>query len=453
MIKRIKKYINKSDFIKNSLTLFTGTTVAQIIPVLISPFLTRLYTPGDFGVLALYMSFASVLAVFATGRYELAIMLPKKNEDAVNLFSLSFIISVLISLVILIVVILFNKQITELSGNVRISGLLYFLPLSVFSLGVYKALNYWFNRSNKFKNIAVSKVVATSSNSAISLTSGIIDKSGYGLVFGWIFGQLSSMLFLFRKMLIEFKGSFKDVKRIKILALSRRYKKFPLFDIWSELLNVLSVQLPIIIITQFFGENITGHFSFAYKILLLPFSLLAFSMGQAFFKKANDIKNEGKDIAIFTFGVFKKLVLISFIPLAVVGIFGDFIFPFVFGKEWIIAGKYSRIFSLWIFMIFLSSPLTTLFAVYERQRTNLIFNFVTFVSRISLLIIVSIKTENDYIAVFWYVLSGFILRFLYLLVIGKIAKINLYKIIFVILKYVFPTVIFLILLRIILTQI
>ncbi len=452
MIKKIRGYIKKSEFVKNSITLFTGTTVAQIIPVLISPLLTRLYTPGDFGVLALYMSFASVLAVFATGRYEMAIMLPRKDSDAINLFLLSLVVSIFVSLVVLLTVILFHNQITLWSGNKRISYLLYLLPLSVLSLGLYKSLNYWFNRKNKFKNIAGSKVIAASSNSAVSLMSGVINKSGFGLVFGWVLGQLSSMMFLLRKMFVTERVSFKKIKKVKILALAKRYKKFPLFDIWSEFLNVLSVQLPIVIISQFFGENITGHYSFAYKILLLPFSLLAFSMGQAFFKKANEIKNEGKDVAVFTFGVFKKLVLISFFPLAIIGMFGDIIFPFVFGKEWIIAGNYSRIFSLWIFMIFISSPLTNLFAVYEKQRTNLIFNFLIFVSRIFILIFISYKTGNDYTAIFWYVISGFIFRFLYLLIIMKIAKVKIITVFAEILKYVIPTISILIIIRVLLIK-
>ncbi|NPA68443.1 MAG: oligosaccharide flippase family protein, partial [Chlorobi bacterium] len=353
MIQKIKKYINKSEFVSNSLTLFTGTTVAQIIPLLISPVLARLYTPEDFGILALYMSFAAVAAVFATGRYELAIMLPEKNKDAVNVFSLSVFTALFVSLIISVTIISFHDEIVSWSENDRMSFILYFLPLSVFSLGLYKSLNYWFNRNDKFKNIAVSKVVATSSNSAVSLASGIAGKNSYGLVFGWIFGQFSSMLFLVLRMFKNYKDIFKYVSVTAVKASAIRYKKFPLFDIWSELLNVLSVQLPIVIITKFFGESITGYYSFAYKILLVPFSLLAFSMGQAFFKKANDLKNEGKDVGSFTFGVFKKLLLISIIPLVITGMFGDIIFPFVFGKEWIIAGKYSRFFSLWIFAVFI----------------------------------------------------------------------------------------------------
>ena len=448
MIQRIKKYINKSEFVSNSLTLFTGTTIAQIIPLLVSPFLSRIYTPENFGLLALYMSIVSILAVFSTGRYELAIMLPKKNSDAINIFALSVMVAFVVSIIILIVILFFNNQISSFIGNREISFFLYFIPISVFSLGLYKSLNYWFNRNNKFKSIAKSKVIAGSTNSGLALGTGLIKKGSYGLIFAWIIGQLASSVFLLYKLIIHEKEYFKKIKRVKIIAVSRRYKKFPIFDTWSELLNVLSVQLPIIILTYFYGETITGHYSFAYKILLLPFSLLAFSMGQAFFKNANELKSSGKEISTFTFGVLKKLILISFIPLAVFGFFGDFIFPFIFGKEWLIAGNYSRIFSLWIFIIFISSPLTNLFAIYEKQRTNLIFNLVMILSRIGLLIYMSKRGYDDYSSVFVYVVSGFVFRFLYLLLIIRIAKIKILKVIFEIVKVVIPSILILYILRV-----
>jgi len=290
MIKIIKKYINKSEFVKNSLTLFTGTSIAQLIPLIFSPVLSRLYSPEDFGVLALYMSFASILAVFATGRYEMAIVLPKKDSDAINIFSLSVIISVILGLLVTAAVLLFNSEITELAGNKNISFYLYFLPLTVFSLGLYKSLNYWFNRRNRFKNIAKSKVIASSVNFTTAITTGFLKKGSFGLVFGWITGQFSSALYLLGVIISKDKAHFKSINKAKIIAVFKRYRKFPLFDTWSELLNVLSVQFPIIILTQYYGDNITGHYSFAYKILLVPFSLLAFSMGQAFFKRANELK-------------------------------------------------------------------------------------------------------------------------------------------------------------------
>ena len=77
--------ILNSEYIRNTLTLVSGNTLAQLIPLLAEPVLTRLFPPEDFGLLALFISISSLFAIVATGRYELAVMLPSKDEDAVNL--------------------------------------------------------------------------------------------------------------------------------------------------------------------------------------------------------------------------------------------------------------------------------------------------------------------------------------------------------------------------------
>ncbi len=46
----MNKFFPKNEFAKNVLTLITGTTTAQTIPIIISPLLTRIYSPEDFGV-------------------------------------------------------------------------------------------------------------------------------------------------------------------------------------------------------------------------------------------------------------------------------------------------------------------------------------------------------------------------------------------------------------------
>ena len=81
----LQRFKLKSEFSKNVLTLMTGTTIAQTIPVAISPILTRIYTPEDFGIFAIYLAITAILGNIVSGRYELAIMIPKKDEDAINL--------------------------------------------------------------------------------------------------------------------------------------------------------------------------------------------------------------------------------------------------------------------------------------------------------------------------------------------------------------------------------
>ena len=95
----------KSDFLKNVFTLLSGATVAQIITLISIPILTRIYTPEDFGYIAIYLSIANIVAAFSTGRYELAIMLPKKRIEALAIFKGSFKIAVIVPLTSLVAII------------------------------------------------------------------------------------------------------------------------------------------------------------------------------------------------------------------------------------------------------------------------------------------------------------------------------------------------------------
>jgi O-antigen/teichoic acid export membrane protein len=185
----INKLKPKSEFSRNVLTLITGTTIAQAIPIAISPILTRIYTPADFGVFALYMSIASIMSVIATGRYELAIMLPKKDEDAINIVALSLMISFFISLVSLMIVFIFNSQITNLLGNHEISNWLYFIPITVLLTGIYQSFNYWSNRKKHYKRLALSRVLQSGTTSSANLGMGYYGFGSSGLILGGVLGQ------------------------------------------------------------------------------------------------------------------------------------------------------------------------------------------------------------------------------------------------------------------------
>jgi len=131
MINRLKP---KSEFSRNVLTLMTGTTIAQAIPIAISPILTRIYTPEDFGVVGLFGAISGIFGAIATGKYELAIMLPRKDEDAINIFALGFIITATLTFVSLLIVSFLADSLAILLNNKEIEFWLYFIPISVFLL-------------------------------------------------------------------------------------------------------------------------------------------------------------------------------------------------------------------------------------------------------------------------------------------------------------------------------
>ena len=124
----------KSDFSKNVFTLITGTAIAQAIPIAISPILTRIYNPEDFGVWALYISIITILASAITGKYELAILIPKNRQKARDLVALSLFLSFICSLIIFFIILFFMDYLLSLLNNQDIKIWLYFVPFNIFFL-------------------------------------------------------------------------------------------------------------------------------------------------------------------------------------------------------------------------------------------------------------------------------------------------------------------------------
>ena len=129
----------------------TGTTVAQAIPIAISPILTRMYSPESFGVLAIFISVATVISVIANLRYQLAIVQPKKDDDAASIVILSIIVAVIISMISLVIIVVFSQDIRLWLDNDSIGAWLYLTPVSVLAFGIYQPMNYWYIRKQYFK--------------------------------------------------------------------------------------------------------------------------------------------------------------------------------------------------------------------------------------------------------------------------------------------------------------
>jgi O-antigen/teichoic acid export membrane protein len=416
MLTKIKP---KSEFSKNVLTLMTGTTIAQAIPIAISPILTRIYTPEDFGVLALFVAIASIFGSIANGRYELAIMLPKKDEDAINIFALGFIITTAISLLLLIIVLIFHDNIINLLNNESIEIWLYFVPIAVFFTGLYNILNYFNNRQKNYKDLAKVTIIKSIVTAIIQLSLGFL-KAG---VSGLISGQLISQFFANSKLLkniVKDKILISKISKVKILALAKRYKDFPKFSMWAILANTLSTQLINILISAFYSVATLGFYSLVQRLLGMPSSLIGNSIGQVFFQQATKEKQEtGKATNSFNSTV-KKLIIIGIPSFGILFFIVEDLFAFVFGEEWRIAGTYAQIIIPLFFIRFIVATVTIVNSIFEKQKISLMW-------QLSLLLfsILSIFLSN--------ILGLVFINFLYLFMIVTFLH---YIVLFFILKFV-----------------
>ncbi|MFC1541689.1 oligosaccharide flippase family protein [Candidatus Latescibacterota bacterium] len=396
----------KSEFIRNVITLMTGTSIAQVIPIAISPVLSRLYTPEEFGLFALFASVAGIISVIASGCYEFAIVLPEKDEDAINIMALSLIMAIAVSTLSFLVLWFFNSEISALLNNPEISKWLYFIPFAVFFTGSYQSFNYWLNRKKQFRKMAVGRITQNTAAAGTKLSLGFGGFGVSGLMAGNIFGGFAGSGLLGWQTVRDDSFDYRLISKKAIKTQAVRYKKFPIFASWSGFLNTASLHVPIILLTSLFSSTSAGLYYYSHKLLNMPMSLLGMSIGQVFFQKASEHKDNPEKLKEITFLVYKKLLYIGVFPLALIMVYGDYIFAFVFGSNWVTAGEYARVLSPWILFVFISSPISTLFDVLEKQNEELVFNIIIFLSRIAALLAGYLFFHDAYAAVILFGITG-----------------------------------------------
>ncbi|MFC0416160.1 oligosaccharide flippase family protein [Cytobacillus solani] len=208
-----------------------------------------------------------------------------------------------------------------------------------------------------------------------------------GLILGYIVGQISSTgRLLWRTWKEEGKQiisyiSINEMKRNII-----KYKNFPLYSLWSGLLNTASVMMPPLLLSYFYTPAVVGYYALGQRVVNLPMNLIGNAVAQAFYPYASEANGKG-NLSSVTFVVFKNLISIGLVPILLISLIAPELFVFIFGENWYEAGQYVRWISLWLFVVFIASPLSNLYSVLEMQRIGLFIDFLLFLSRLTVLII------------------------------------------------------------------
>lgn len=400
----IKSAIKNRSFLSNVLKLMSGTVVAQIIGVLITPILTRLYAAEAFGESALFMSMASIIGVVACLKYELAIVIPEKDEDASHVVSVSLFVLITVTLLIAFIVAVGNDFIVRIFNKPGFSNYIGWLPAMVFFLGFNLIMNYWYSRKNKFGRTALSRITISLTTQGVKLGAGFLSMaSGGAIIAANLFGQLAGGVHLALKL-------FKDTDKfqlvfspVQIKQTALRYKKFPIFSSLSALLNTASQQMPVLVMSYFFESSIVGYYAFGLGLLSLPMALIATSVSQVFYQKACELKTTGgKEISS---QIFVSLFGLGFFPFASISLYGKLIFVVVFGDNWAVAGLYAQLLCIWSLFMFIARPLSMSISVYELQQTGLVLQIILFVLRIGSVFIGGIL-DNPYLAVALFSVTG-----------------------------------------------
>lgn len=364
------------------LTLVTGTTIAQIITILASPIITRLYGPETFGLLALFTSITSIIGVIACMRYELAIMLPESDEEAANVFGLCIIFIVIVSVISIIPLVLFQQLLVQFLKAPQLGPFLWLIPPTIFISGIFLTLNYWNTRTKQFHRLSIARVLSSFSSTGSQLGMGFLGyASGGALIGGSVLGQIVGSLTLGIQIMREHLSFFKqNISWKGMKNVQKRYSNFPKYDVWSALLNTISWQIPVFLLSYFFSTTVVGYYSIGMLIIQFPMSFVGGAIAQVFFQRSAEAYHQEK-LSFLATEVFDVLLKLSMFPMLVLTICGEDLFLEIFGPAWGEAGIYVQILSIWAIFWFIASPLSTIITVREKLKLSLNLSLLNFSTR------------------------------------------------------------------------
>ncbi|WP_322629713.1 lipopolysaccharide biosynthesis protein [Halothiobacillus sp.] len=418
----IKRALPKNRFARSVSVLAGGTAAGQIIIVAASPILTRLYSPEDFGLLAVFAGLLAILGVIASLRYQMAIPLPESNEEATDVMALSLLVVAGMTGVTALIVAVFGESIAATLNTPQLSPYLWLLPVGLLLAGIYQVLNYWAIRRKAFSVIARTKVSQSAWMSLVQM--GGYALGPFALLLGRVIGQAAGSVSLWNHA--REPGGFKLGSLLPhkgIGQVAYRYSHFPAYSSWAGLLNTGGAQVPPIFFAAFFGPAAAGAYMLAQRVINLPMAVVATAVADAFLPNSVEAYREdrlGNEVR----RLFIVLAILVFPSAAVLFIVAPELFAFVFGEDWRQAGEMVRWLTPMLAIQFIINPLSRIFVVIERQRLAMLLQGFLFLMRSGALVIAYLLDFSVLEAVKLFSALSAVGYLVYSVVIMKLSKLD-----------------------------
>lgn len=384
----------KSDLLKNTSVLISGSVLASLIPVLLQPVLRRFYIdPGMFGAYSVYLSLVGILLVISSFKYELAIILPKKNTEAASVFFLTILLNIIFNIVVFLIIVLWKGRITEfLNVPTEYSSYLYLVPLGTFLYSLYTSMNYWLVRNKKFLSISINKFFRRGFEGISQVTLKFVTPVN-GILYGDLLGHSANVI----SGIFQGKKSGLSLRLFSpagIKAVLFKYSEYPKFNIVPGLMSACSYLLPALMINKFYSAEILGYFDFSKLLLSVPMALVASSITHVLLQKVSERNNNNQSIKNDLSAIFIIVLVSAILEIVVILVWAEELFTLLFGKEWVMSGTMSKTL-VWAFAFnYVVSSFSSIFISLKKIRLLSFWQVFYFLSILSLIYFKFLPVES-----------------------------------------------------------
>lgn len=386
IIEHIFAMLRKSSFAKNMLVVMSGTVAAQMIGLVLTPIISRLFSPSDFGV---FGSFNAVLTFFAAGstlQYSQAIMLPKEKEDAINLFFVSCLSTFAIGLLCLTCCILVPATVNGIMKTIGFGALALLVVATVIN-GLNSSCQAWCVRVKAFKHTATSQVIRSLSSNGSQIGFGYLKGEATGLIVSTVLADILASINLVRVLIPDVVSLRSYIRWARMRQLAIEYLDFPMYSASQKVINALSSGLPVLFLAHYYGIVVAGAYAFGVKILTTPIGFVLRALEQVLFQRAGETQHRGGSIAPLYMKTTTGLFVLAFFPLLILFLWSPQIFTYIFGVQWKMAGEFAQLLVLWMIFVFCNQPAVLFARLIRIQQTVFLYDLVLLALRVLVLML------------------------------------------------------------------
>lgn len=349
--------------------MLAGSVIGQMTSVVLSPVLTRLFSPAEFGVLGVYTALLTILVVVASLRYEMAIPIVADEDDVVAMAVLCLGVLLVTTALVSAGAIMAPVAWLEQVGLLALDPYRWLLPLGFAGLGTYFIVLYVATNLGAFPAIARTRISQGVLGPVAQIVLGVLGAGAPGLVAGYVLGQSSGAVNLLRRTVR--REAVRSVRSHRVVALARRFRRFPLIASWAALIDAAGTnQVLYLMVSWQYSVAVAGFIFLSERIVARPLQMLGTSMLQVFVGEAGrTAATDPAQLQRRFRQVVRQQLVVAVVWIAAANIGAALLFPAVFGADWAGAVIYVQALSVAYLAQAVVLPVFHTLQLLERQTT------------------------------------------------------------------------------------
>ena len=348
--------------------ILVGSVVGQSAVLLASPLLTRIYGPDAFGGLAIITAIVGILGGVATLAWDRAIVIPPDAGSARNLVVLGLTSVAVVSSGVALAALLWREPIAAALAWPGLSEFWWIIPTTVAAVGVYSVASAWLVRGQRYAGLAIRNLTQGLAQAVSSLLLGIAGWIPGGLLVSLGVGRLAGLVGIG----LERHRGPTNTQSPPLGETAMRFRRFPLVNSWSLLINSIGLQLPLLLMAGAYGTADIGLYALTTRVIAAPVGLVVDAVSQFFEGRfAHQARESARQSWPLIRSTAVRLFVVGLLPTGVLLVAGPPLFGAVFGAQWEGSGAFAQALALMYLVQFAVVPVSRTLGILELQGRQL----------------------------------------------------------------------------------